>query len=168
MKLHEGNLYARTQRIRMNIKLKELSDQVIVITGASSGIGLVTARLAAKRGARVVLNARNEEALRQVTAEINMQGGKAIDVVGDVGKFEEVKKIAEKAIEHFGGFDTWVNNAGVSIYGKLTEVPIEEQRRLFETNYWGVVYGSLAAVNQLRQRGGARSSQASLAWPGAP
>ena len=59
------------------------------------------------------------------------------------------------ARERFGGFDTWINNAGVSIYGKFTEVPIEEQRRLFETNYWGVVYGSLAAVNQLRQRGGA-------------
>ena len=81
----------------MNIKLKKRSDQVIVITGASSGIGLVTARLAAKRGARVVLNARNEQALRQVTDEINAQDGEAIDVVGDVGKFEDVKKIADHA-----------------------------------------------------------------------
>src|ERR1044072_442502 len=98
----------------MNTKLKKLSGQVIVITGASSGIGLVTARLAAKRGARVVLNARNEEALRQVNDEINIQGGDAIYVVGDVGKLEDVQKIADEAIRHFGGFDTWGNNAGRS------------------------------------------------------
>src|ERR1044072_9784025 len=139
----------------MNIKLKKLSDQVIVITGASSGIGLVTARLAAKRGARVVLNARNEEALRQVTAEINMQGGKAIDVVGDVGKFDDVKKIAEKATEHFGGFDTWVNNAGVSIYGPVLDQALEDHRKLFETNYWGVVHGSMVACEHLKIHGGA-------------
>ena len=79
----------------MNVKLKNLSDQVIVITGASSGIGLVTARLAAKRGARVVLNARNEPALRQVVDEINREGGEAIYVVGDVGRFEDVQKIGQ-------------------------------------------------------------------------
>ena len=73
------------------IKLKDLKDQVIVITGASSGIGLVTARMAAKRGARVVLNARNEEALRRVTKEINAEGGKAIHVAGDVGRFDDVQ-----------------------------------------------------------------------------
>ena len=88
----------------MTIKLKKLSDQVIVITGASSGIGLVTARLAAKRGARMVLNARNEEALRQVTAEINMKGGEAIDVTGDVGRLEDVQRIADEAIRRFGNF----------------------------------------------------------------
>ncbi|HJT26710.1 MAG TPA: SDR family oxidoreductase [Pyrinomonadaceae bacterium] len=139
----------------MNIKLKKLSDQVIVITGASSGIGLVTARLAAKRGARVVLNARNEEALRQVTDEINTQGGKAIDVVGDVGKFEDVKKIADEAIRHFGGFDTWVNNAGVSIYGPVLDQSLDDHRQLFETNYWGVVHGSMIACEHLRKQGGA-------------
>src|ERR1044071_2516016 len=105
MKLHTGKLYARTQGIRMNIKLKKLSDQVIVITGASSGIGLVTARLAAKRGARVVLNARNEEALRQVTDQINAEDGEAIYVTGDVGKFEDVQRIADEAVRRFGGFD---------------------------------------------------------------
>src|ERR1044071_3185496 len=155
MKLHTGKLYARTQGIRMNIKLKKLSDQVIVITGASSGIGLVTARLAAKRGARVVLNARNETALRQVTDEINEQGGEAIYVVGDVGRFDDVKKIADAAIRRFGGFDTWVNNAGVSIYGPVLDQSLEDQRRLFETNYWGTVHGSIVACAHLKQRGGA-------------
>jgi short-subunit dehydrogenase len=139
----------------MTIKLKKLSNQVIVITGASSGIGLVTARLAAKRGARVVLNARNEEALRQVTDEINAQGGEAIYVVGDVGKFEDVQKIADETIRHFGGFDTWVNNAGVSIYGPILDQSLADQRQLFETNYWGTVHGSMVACAHLRQRGGA-------------
>lgn len=139
----------------MNIKLKRLSEQVIVITGASSGIGLVTARLAAKRGARVVLNARNEEALRQVTDEINTDGGEAIYVVGDVGKFDEVEKIADGAIQRFGGFDTWVNNAGVSIYGPVLDQSLEDHKRLFETNYWGVVHGSMVACAHLNSRGGA-------------
>src|SRR6185437_3252749 len=139
----------------MTIKLKELSDQVIVITGASSGIGLVTARLAAKRGARVVLNARNEAALRQVSDEINAQGGEAIYVVGDVGRFDDVKKIADAAIRRFGGFDTWVNNAGVSIYGPVLDQSLEDQRRLFETNYWGTVHGSIVACEHLRKQGGA-------------
>ena len=139
----------------MNIKLKKISDQVIVITGASSGIGLVTARLAAKRGARVVLNARNEEALRQVTDQISVEGGEAIYVVGDVGKFEDVQRIADEGIRRFGGFDTWVNNAGVSIYGPILDQSLEDHRRLFETNYWGVVHGSMIACAHLRKRGGA-------------
>ena len=139
----------------MAVKLKKLSDQVIVITGASSGIGLVTARLAAKRGVRVVLNARNEEALRQVADEINAQGGQAIYIVGDVAKLEDVQRIADEAIQHFGGFDTWVNNAGVSIYGPVLDQPLEDHRRLFETNYWGTVNGSMVACEHLKKQGGA-------------
>ena len=139
----------------MNIKLKDLSDQVIVITGASSGIGLVTARMAAKRGARVVLNARNEEALRRVTQEINTEGGQAIYVAGDVGRVGDVQHIADETVRHFGGFDTWVNNAGVSIYGHVLDQALQDQRRLFDTNYWGVVHGSMVACSHLRSRGGA-------------
>ena len=139
----------------MALMLKPLEIQVIVITGATSGLGLVTARMAAKRGARLVLAARSEAVLQELAEEIKSAGGEATYVVADVGKEADVLKIAATAKERFGGFDTWINNAGVSIYGKFTEVPIEEQRRLFETNYWGVVHGSLAAVNQLRQRGGA-------------
>lgn len=139
----------------MDITLKALKDQVIVITGASSGIGLVTARMAAKRGARVVLNARNEEALSRVIREINAEGGKAIHVAGDVGVFADVQHIAHEAIRHFGGFDTWVNNAGVSIYGPVLDQSLRDQRRLFDTNYWGVVHGSMVACNHLRSRGGA-------------
>ena len=139
----------------MALMLKPLEIQVIVITGATSGIGLVTARMAAKRGARLVLAARSEDVLQELAEEIKSAGGEATYVVADVGNEADVLKIATTAKERFGGFDTWINNAGVSIYGKFTEVPIAEQRRLFETNYWGVVHGSLAAVNQLRLRGGA-------------
>ena len=139
----------------MNLKLKKLSDQTIVITGASSGIGLITARMAAKRGARVVLNARNEEVLSVVAKEINDAGGEAIHVTGDVAQFDEVQNIADKAVQHFGGIDTWVNNAAVSIYGPVLDQSLEDHRRLFETNYWGLVHGCMVACAHLREHGGA-------------
>lgn len=139
----------------MKPNLKKLSEQVVVITGPTSGIGLVTARLAAKLGARLVLAARTQGALRELTEEIRAAGGEAEYVVADVGDPQQVKDIADLAIRKFGGFDTWVNNAAVSIYGKLEDVAIEDHRRLFETNYWGLVYGSLAAARHLKGRGGA-------------
>ncbi len=135
-------------------RLKKLNSQVIVITGATSGIGLTTARMAATRGARVVLAARNEEELKRVVSQIRSEGGKAIYVVADVADTQAVQEIADRAIEEFGGFDTWVNNAGISIYGKLTEVPMDEKKRLFEVNFWGVVNGCRSAVKHLRGRGG--------------
>lgn len=139
----------------MNISLKPLHQQVIVITGASSGIGLATARAAAKENAKLVLASRNKEELEQLVQEIVQEGGEAIHVVADVGKRNDIEKIAEAAIQEFGGFDTWINNAGVSIYGKLKEVSEEDNRRLFDTNYWGVVSGSLVAAEHLKSRGGA-------------
>ncbi|HEV3469960.1 MAG TPA: SDR family oxidoreductase [Pyrinomonadaceae bacterium] len=139
----------------MNVKLKKLSEQVVVITGASSGIGLVTARMAARRGARLVVAARAEEALRQLVEEIRAAGGEAEYVVADVGREEDVWNIAKTAHERFGGFDTWVNNAGVSIYGRILDHSTEDMRRLFDTNFWGVVYGSQVAAIHLRRHGGA-------------
>ncbi|MDQ3490861.1 MAG: SDR family oxidoreductase [Acidobacteriota bacterium] len=139
----------------MAVRLKNLNEQVMVITGATSGIGLVTSRMAAKRGAKLVLAARNEDALRTLTNEINASGGKAVYIAADVGKEGDIKKIAAEALSQFGNFDTWVNNAGVSIYGKLEEVPTEDSRQLFETNFWGLVYGSLIAARTLKISGGA-------------
>ena len=139
----------------MALRLKKLNEQVMVITGASSGIGLVTARMAAKRGARLILSSRSEEELQELTEEIKANGGQAMAVRVDVGEPEDVRRLAQAAQEQFGGFDTWVNNAGVSIYGKLLEVSIEDMRRVFETNFWGLVYGSLEAARQLNERGGA-------------
>ena len=135
-------------------KPMKLRDQTIVITGASSGIGLATARMAASRGARVLLTSRNEYDLQKVTREICARGGSAGFVVADVTDPEAMDRVAEAAVREFGGFDTWVNNAGVSIYGKLTEVPLADKRQVFETNLWGVVHGCRTAVKHLRHKGG--------------
>jgi short-subunit dehydrogenase len=139
----------------MTLRLKPLNEQVVVLTGATSGIGLCTARMAAGRGAKLVLAARNSYALERLVDEIDSRGGEAIFVGADVGLEEDVKKIESEALNRFGNFDTWVNNAGVSIYGKLEDVPLEDQRQLFETNFWGVVHGSLVAARNLRIYGGA-------------
>jgi short-subunit dehydrogenase len=136
-------------------QLKPLGQQIIVITGASSGIGLCTARMAAKRGARLVLNSRNEVALRQLADEINGHGGEAMYQVADVADEAALRVVADLAIARFGGFDTWINNAGVSIYGRMTDVPDADHRRLVDTNFWGVVNGSRIAAEHLRHRGGA-------------
>src|SRR5438045_7173201 len=139
----------------MLVKLKPLSEQAIIITGATSGIGLCTARMAAERGARVFLVARTEESLQKLTEELRSNGSQAAHAVADVADQLQVKAAGASAIEQFGGFDTWINNAAVSIYGRLDEVALADQRRLFETNYWGVIHGSLEAAEHLRNRGGA-------------
>ena len=136
----------------MRYNLKPLEQQVIVVTGASSGIGLTTARMAARGGARVVLTARSEEALKQICEDL---GSNVSYVAADVGTEQDLRRVAEHARARFGSIDTWVNNAGVSVYGKLLEVPIEDHRQLFETNYWGMVYGSRVACEYLRESGGA-------------
>jgi NAD(P)-dependent dehydrogenase (short-subunit alcohol dehydrogenase family) len=129
-------------------RLKPLARQVVVVTGAS------TARMAAERGAAVVLTARNEGALRRLAEEIQGRGGRAAFQAADVADPGQVEAVAAKAIEAFGGFDTWVNNAGAFIYGRMDEVPLADQRRLFDVVYWGVVHGTLAAARE-RPGGGA-------------
>jgi short-subunit dehydrogenase len=111
--------------------------------------------MAAARGAKLVLIARNEEALSKLTREINDAGGKAGYVPADVANQNELENAAAEALKEYGGFDTWINDAGVSIYGKLEDVPHEDSRRLFETNFWGVVNGSIIAAKHLRANGGA-------------
>ncbi len=139
----------------MKPKLKPVAKQVMVITGASSGIGLTTARKAAEAGAKVMLVARNEAALKKAVNDIRAAGGTADYAVADVGEEDQVRQVADKTVKRFGGFDTWVNDAGVGIYSPLAQTSTDEHERLFKTNYWGVVFGSLAAVKQLRkQRGG--------------
>ena len=139
----------------MTVSLKPLKEQVIVITGASSGIGLCTAHMAAERGARVVLAARNEKALRDAVREIEGRGGRAAYAVADVADAQSVREIADIAFRAFGGFDTWVNNASVAVYGRVADIPVEDMRRLMDVNFWGAVYGCRIAVPHLRQRGGA-------------
>jgi short-subunit dehydrogenase len=139
----------------MAVRLKPVEEQVVVITGASSGIGLATARMFAERGVRgLVLVSRNEQTLRTVANELSGRGTRAIAVPADTGRREDLERVARTTIETFGGFDTWVNDAAVAVYGTVEEIPIEDQRRLFEVNYWGVVNGSLLAARHLKQRGG--------------
>lgn len=139
----------------MAIKLKKLADQVIVITGASSGIGLATAETAAQKGAKVVLAARSSETLEEIAKRINDAGGEALAVACDVADRAQVERVAEAAVARFGRIDTWVNDAGIAIYGRLDEVSEEDSRRLFDINFWGLVNGSLAALPLLKREGGA-------------
>lgn len=139
----------------MRLHLKKLPLQVIVLTGATSGIGLVTARKAAAQGATLVLVGRNETTLKQLHDELQAKGAKSTVAIADVGNEDDVNKVAEIAIQRFGRIDTWINCAGVGIFGRYEEVSIADMRRVMETNFWGTVYGSLAAVRYMKSRGGA-------------
>jgi NAD(P)-dependent dehydrogenase (short-subunit alcohol dehydrogenase family) len=145
----------------MKIPLLPLREQVIIITGASSGIGLVTARQAAQGGARVVLVARNTNDLERAVEHIRRHGGRAIHVVADVADPAQVERVGEAAVAEFGRIDTWVNNAAVSMYGRIMDVSIEDMRRQMDVNYWGQVYGSRVAVRHMRDHGGALVNVAS-------
>lgn len=134
--------------------LKPIAEQVLVITGASSGIGLATARMAARRGARVLLVSRDETDLATACDELRAEGAEVDYAVADVAERAALEGAAEHAVRRFGRIDTWVNNAGVSIYGPIRQVSEEDARRLFETNYWGVVHGALVAVPHLQRAGG--------------
>ncbi len=120
------------------VTLKPLARQAIVLTGGTSGIGLVTTRLLARRGARLFLIARNEDALRTVRNEIRRSGGEAEYAVADVASKAELDDGAAKTVAVFGGFDTWVNDAGAFVYGRLDTVSLADQRRLFDVTYWGM------------------------------
>ena len=139
----------------MTIRLLPLREQVMVITGASSGIGLVTAKQAAANGARVVMAARNGHDLELAADQIRRLGGRCAYAVADVADTSQVERVADVALREFGAIDTWVNNAAVSMYGRITELSIDDMRRQMDVNYWGQVYGSVTAVRHLRARGGA-------------
>ncbi|OZI19779.1 short-chain dehydrogenase [Bordetella genomosp. 9] len=139
----------------MSLKLKPIAEQVIVITGASSGIGLATAMLAAHQGARVIMAARSRSTLESIAAELRKDGFDAIAVEADVSIREDMDRVARTAMAEYGRVDTWVNNAGLSIYGRLDETPEDDAQRLFQVNFWGVVHGSLAALPLLKAHGGA-------------
>jgi short-subunit dehydrogenase len=140
--------------VRSSVRSRPLNGQSIVITGATSGVGLSTARRAARAGAAVFLIARSEAALKALCESLQAEGARAAWAVADVADFDALAAAAEKCRRLFGGFDAWINNAGVSIYGPIEQTTLEDQRRLFETNYWGVVNGSLIAVEHLKQREG--------------
>ncbi len=133
---------------------KPLNDQVVVITGASQGIGRETALRVAAAGASVVVGARNEEALQDLTTEIARLGGRSEAVVADVADPRQVERIGAAALERFGRVDTWVNNAAVSIYGTVEQLEPEEMERLVQVNLLGLMYGSKVAAALMRPYGG--------------
>ena len=138
----------------MAINLKPIAEQVLVVTGATSGNGLAIVEEAIKRGAAVVAVARNAQALEALKLRLTAIGARIEVCVADVSDGEAAGRIAEVAERAFGGFDSWVNNAGIGTYGTLEQVPIEDHRRIFDVNYFGVLYGSLVAVRHLKKRGG--------------
>ncbi|HEY9449199.1 MAG TPA: SDR family oxidoreductase [Gemmatimonadaceae bacterium] len=145
----------------MEIRLKPIGEQVLVITGASGGIGLVTAKRAAELGANVVLAARNERDLASAVHEIRDAGGRAVYQVADVADPDQVDAIALTAVREFGRIDTWVNNAGVAHWGHAMDVSLADMRRQFDVLYWGEVHGMRTAVPHLRKQGGALINVAS-------
>lgn len=133
---------------------KPISQQVIFITGASSGIGLATAKMAAEKGAKVVMVSRNLPELKRICQEITENGGDVTCVKADVANFAQLQKAKEKALAAYGRIDTWINNAGTAIYGKLIDLDIVEEKRLFDVNFWGIRHGCHLAVEALQEQGG--------------
>src|SRR6478735_4993432 len=129
-----------------------LSDQVVVITGASSGIGRETALEFGRRGASVVIAARNEPALTEVAREIERHGGNALPAPTDVSDWTQVERLAGTAVARFGRIDTWVNNAAISAYATVEEMEIEEIERIMRVNLLGQIYGMKAALPHLKRQ----------------
>lgn len=132
---------------------RKLRDSVVVITGASSGIGRATALRFASQGATVVLAARNAEALREVATECEQLGARAMPIPTDVTDEGAVKALARHALENFGHIDVWVNNAAVSLMAPFEQAPSDAWRRVIETNLFGYVYGARAALPAFREQG---------------
>lgn len=132
---------------------RRIEDTVVVITGASSGIGRASARSFASEGAHLVLAARREEPLREAAAECEELGGSAMAVPTDVTDETAVQNLADTATGTFGTIDTWVNNAAVTQFGRFEETPPEAFRQVIETNLFGYVYGARAALPVFREHG---------------
>jgi NAD(P)-dependent dehydrogenase (short-subunit alcohol dehydrogenase family) len=135
------------------MRLKPIEEQVVALMGASSGIGRETARRFADRGARVVVSARGEEGLASLVEEIRREGGEATYVVADTSEFDQVKVVAERAVEEYGTLDTWVHLAAVGLFATFEETTPEEFARVVDVNLMGQVYGAMAALPHIKQEG---------------
>src|SRR6266536_213399 len=133
---------------------RDVGEQVVVLTGASSGIGRETALAFARAGASLALAARNREALDTLVAEVERLGGRAVAIPTDVSDPGQVTALAERAAVRFGLIDTWVNAAAVAVYGTVEQTDVEEIRRVIEVNLLGQIYGMKAALPHLRRSGG--------------
>jgi NAD(P)-dependent dehydrogenase (short-subunit alcohol dehydrogenase family) len=143
--------------------------QVVVVTGASSGLGRAIARLAGERGARVVVTARNAEALDNAVAEIEASGSEALAVPADHSVEDEVARVVGEAVARFGRIDTYCANAMVTVYAEAERLEPDELRRVLEVNFFGVVYGFWAALPHLKEsRGTFLHVSSALAYRGIP
>lgn len=131
----------------------ELRNQVVVITGASSGLGREAAVQFARRGCKLVLGARRQQALQETQRLCEQAGGSALCFVMDVTREQDVQGLAAYALEQLGRIDVWVNNAGVTFFGLLEATPFEEHRRVIETNVYGAMFGARAVVPIFRKQG---------------
>lgn len=132
---------------------RSLRGKVVVVTGASSGIGRATAVAFAAAGCNVVVAARRAEALDE-TARLCLQaGGSALAVVTDVTSEDAVKRLTAAALHHWGRVDVWVNNAGVTLFALIADAPFDEHRRVFETNVFGAMFGARCAIPLFKAQG---------------
>src|SRR5688500_4024556 len=131
---------------------RSLRNSVAVITGATSGIGRATALLLAEQGVRVVLAARNEEALTELEDYILASGGEAVAVRTDVSRWTDVQRLATTASEHFGSIDIWINNAAVAVWSTIEEMTIDDIDRVIQVDVLGTIYGVKAALPILWQK----------------
>lgn len=153
----------------MHIKLKPVGVQVVVVFGASSGIGRISALEFAKRGAKVCVAARSEEGLRSLVEEIEEAGGEAFYAVADAADFEQVKSVAQQTVERYGRLDTWVHSAAAFLFGTFEQTAPEEFEQMIKVNLLGQIYGAKAALQYLRKTGGALIHISSVeAWRGVP
>lgn len=126
--------------------------EVVVVTGASAGVGRATVRAFAKRGARIGLIARGRDGLEGALADVESLGGQALILPCDVANANEVEAAADLVEEEFGPIDVWVNNAMVSVFSPVKEMTADEYKRVTEVTYLGVVYGTLAALRRMLAR----------------
>jgi NAD(P)-dependent dehydrogenase (short-subunit alcohol dehydrogenase family) len=134
-------------------RLKPLDEQVVVIIGASSGIGRESALQCAARGAKVVVAARSEPGLHSLVKEIEAAGGKATYALCDASSIDQVAAVADHAVATYGRLDTWVHAASVGVYATLEKVPLDDFRRVMDVNVMGYVHGIQTALPHLRREG---------------
>jgi NAD(P)-dependent dehydrogenase (short-subunit alcohol dehydrogenase family) len=148
---------------------KPLHEQVMVVTGASSGVGRAIARAAGERGAKVVVAARGEDGLAAAVEEIERAGSQALAVPGDLAGQEQNEELVRRSLESFGRIDTFVANAIVTVYAEVEHLEPDELRRVMDVNFFGVAHGFWAALPALKEsRGTFLHVSSALAYRGIP